>query len=446
MKRIPFANHVALGFLTTVVAINYVDRFLLAILIEPIKRDLHISDTQVGLLTGAAFAICYSVLALPIARLAERTNRLYVLAGSLVVWSLATGLSGLAGSFAILLIARVLVGCGEAGAVPPSHSMAADLYPPRRRATAMAVIGLGAAAGSTVAPLIGGVLSDAIGWRGSFLVLGGAGVVLAAILVAVVREPVRGGSEDLPSGSPPPVAVVLRRLFGRPAFRTVALGLALGSLGEYSLWLWLPPLFQRTYGLAGGDLGAKLALFQGIPFFIATFLGGPITDRLARSDRRWLAWVPMIGAGLTAPAIALLSVGRNEQLSLILLIAPSFANGLVIGPCYAMIQSLAAVHSRATASAVLVFAVNLIGAGLGPLALGMLSDQLTVRFGANGLRYAMLAIPPMYALAAVAFFALSRSLLRGLEEAEAESREATSAATSGSTIRPYRTAEVEDGQ
>lgn len=430
MKRIPLANHIALGFLTTVVAVNYVDRFLLAILIEPIKRDLQISDTQVGLLTGAAFAICYSVLALPIARLAERTNRLYVLAGSLVVWSLATGLSGLAGSFAILLVARVLVGSGEAGAVPPSHSMAADLYPPERRATAMAIIGLGAAAGSTIAPLVGGVLSDAVGWRGTFLALGGVGVVLAAILVAVVREPRRGVSEGLPAGTPPPVAVVLKRLFGRPAFRTVLVGLTLGSLGEYSLWLWLPALFQRSYGISGGELGAGLALYQGVPFFIATFLGGWITDRLARKDRRWLAWVPMIGAALTAPAIAMISFAGDKQVALLLLIAPSLANGLVIGPCYAMIQSLAAVHSRATASAVLVFAVNLIAAGLGPLALGMLSDQLTGRFGTEALRYAMLAVPPIYALAAVAFYALSRSLLHGLAAAEAESREVAPASWS----------------
>lgn len=427
MRKIPIANHVALAFLTAVVAVNYIDRFLLSILIEPIKRELHISDTQVGLLTGAAFAVCYSVLAIPVARLAERMNRLYVLAAALVVWSLATGMSGLATGFGMLLVARVLVGSGEAGAVPPSHSMAADLYPPARRATAMAVIGLGAAAGSAIAPLIGGVLSDAVGWRASFLALGGLGVVLAALLVLVMKEPRRGAYEGLGDAPTPPLGVTLRRLAARPAFRSIVIGLMLTAIGEYSLFLWLPPLFHRSYGLSGGELGAQLAIYQGIPYLLATFLGGAIADRLAERDRRWLAWTPMIGAGLAGPAVALLAVGADRQLALILLMAPAFANGVFVGPCYALIQSLASVRSRATASAVLVFSVNLVGAGLGPLGLGMLSDHLTAAYGPDSLRIAMLALTPIYLLAAAAFFLVSRTLEAGLAEAEAESLAGTEA-------------------
>lgn len=422
MTKTPVASWVALLFLTAVITVNYVDRFLLSILIDPIKHDLKISDTQVGLMTGAAFALFYSILAIPVARLAERTNRLYVLAGSLVLWSAATMLSGVAGAFATLLVARVLVGCGEAGALPPSHSMTADFFRSDQRATAMAIIGLGAAAGTTIAPLVGGVLSDAVGWRGSFGVVGAIGLVLAVLLLIFVREPRRGVADGIEVEAPPPFAVAAKRLMARKAFVILIVGMTLMSLCEYSFFLWLPPLLHRTFGTSGAELGGQIALYQGVPFFVATLLGGVLADRLARRDRRWNAWIPLVSAVVTGPAIVLLCLVPNRSLALLLLIAPSFANGFYIGPSYAMIQSLAAVQSRATATAILVFAVNLIGAGLGPLLLGMLSDSLTGTFGADSLRYALLSLPPIYLVAIWVFIRLGQTLEQGLHDAEAESR------------------------
>jgi predicted MFS family arabinose efflux permease len=415
------ARWYALGLITLVVGFNYVDRFLLSILIEPIKRDLHITDTQVGLLTGAAFALFYSILAIPVARLSERVNRVWVLGVSMILWSVATAFCGLAIGFLTLLAARVMVGAGEAGAIPPSHSMTADLFAPHERGVAMSMLGLAGAAGIGIAPLIGGTLEEAVGWRTTFAIVGLPGLLLAAVFLFTVKEPVRGLADGRAAGTPPPLSAVLSRLAKRRAFRALVFGLILMSLGEYSLFLWLPPLFERSYGVSGAELGAKLAIFQGVPFFIASFLGGWLSDRLGRRDPRWQAWVPLLGAASTLPAIIALCFAPSPDLAFWLLILPCFANGFYIAPCYAMIQGLAAVHSRATATAILVFAVNLIGAGIGPLLMGLISDALTQRYGAESLRWAFLSLTPLYAGAVLVFLGVGRSLVAGLKEAADES-------------------------
>ncbi|WP_165191527.1 spinster family MFS transporter [Caulobacter soli] len=414
----PLRRWTALFLFTLVLGCNYLDRFLLSILLEPIKTDLAISDTQAGLLTGAAFALFYSAFAIPLARLAERVNRVWVLAASLLLWSVATALCGAVTGFVTLLLARMLVGVGEAGGIPPSHSMVADLFAPTQRGGAMSILALGVAAGATLAPLIGGPLEAMVGWRLTFVILGAPGALLALALAAFVREPPRGHSEGLVHhGAPAPLWATVLTLWRRRAFRNLVLGMALLALCEYSLFLWLPTVFRRSFGLTGVELGAGLALFQGLPYAVATLAGGMISDRLYRRDRRWAAWVPLISALVALPAVAALSLASTPLLAFVLIVPPFLASGLALGPCYAMIQSLAEVRSRATATAILLFAVNIVGGALGPLMIGMLSDALTARFGEQALRFAFLALTPLYLGGALAFFAVGRSLEAGLREA-----------------------------
>lgn len=415
------AQYGTLAVITLVVGLNYLDRYILAILIEPIRVDLRLSDMQIGLLTGAGFALLYSTLAVPIARLAERYNRVVILAIAVLTWSAATAFSGLANGFLLLLLARVLVGCGEAGAMAPSLSMVADLFSIERRSTAMAIIGLGAAAGNTIAPWIGGSLESVVGWRWTFAALGLLGVPLALVLVFAIREPQRGWADGTAPVCPLPFGETLRRLFARRSFTTLIATLILMAIGEYSMILWMPSFFHRSYELGTAELGARLALYQGVPFFIGTYLGGAAADRLSTRDPRWIVWVPMIGVALTAPAIYGLCTAEHEAQAFTLLVLPSLANGLYVGPCYALVQNLAAVHSRATATALLAFAVNLIGAGLGPLMVGALSNALAAQFGEQSLRMAFFSLVPLYAIAALGFALMSLWLRADLENARQDS-------------------------
>ena len=404
--------------------LNYVDRFVLSILIEPIRSELRLSDLQIGILTGAAFALFYSGLALPLARLAERGNRIGILSVSLLLWSLATALCGAVRGFAGLLAARVLVGCGEAGAIPPAHSMIGDLYPANRRASAMSILALSAPVGVVLAPLLGGTLNDAVGWRATFVVIGLPGLLLAGVMAATLRDPMRGGVDGIRSAAEPPsFRVALRRLAGRRAFLWLGIALSLMSIAEYSTFIWLAPLFTRKLHVSAAALGRALFVFQGLPYLLGTWLGGRLVDRAYDRDARWIAWVPMAATAMAVPAIVGLSLSQDHALAYLLLIVPSFANGLYIGPCWALIQGLASVRSRATAAAVLVFAVNVVGAGIGPLMIGALSEALTHRYGTLALQYAFLTLAPIYLLGLVMFGMVGRTLKVGLAEVAAEEQE-----------------------
>lgn len=417
-RRVP--SHVILAILTLVVFLNYLDRYVLAILVEPIRADLKLSDTQIGLLTGAGFALLYSVMAIPIARLAETHNRMKILAVSAFVWSLATLTCGFAVGFASLFLARIIVGCGEAGGVPSSLAMIADLAEPRRRATAMAIFGMGGSAGAAMAPLLGSWLEAHLGWRHSFLVIGALGIPVAIGLL-FLREPVRGAADGhIMRSAPMPFFATLGRLLSRPSFALLMPALIAMALAEYSLLLWVPALFQRSFGLSSTALGGYMTAFQGAPFFLGTLLGGVICDRLSRRDLRWIVWVPLAGALLAIPGIIGILVATSATPALILLILPSLVSGLYIGPCYALIQNLSAPTSRATAAAVLALVVNLIGAGFGPLMLGTFSDFLQQSLGADSLRYAFSILIPLYLIAAAAFAAMGRHLAPDIADVSCE--------------------------
>jgi predicted MFS family arabinose efflux permease len=410
-----------LAVLTVFIFVNYLDRYVLAMLLEGIKADLALTDAQIGLLTGGAFALLYSTLALPVARLAEHRNRVMVLTGAVLVWSAATALCGLAGSFATLMAARMLVGAGESGAVSPAHSMLGDAFPLARRGMAMAVFSTGGALGTALAPVLGGILEHALGWRLTMLVLGATGIPVALLLAVLVRDPGRGlsdGAADI--GVPPPIGVALRRLLARRAFVLLVPAMVAIGIAEYSLFLWLPSYFERTFEQPAVRIGAWLTAFQGLPLMVGTMAGGALVDRLIVRDRRWLAWLPMLACLVAAISIAFIFLSDRLEIALGMLVIPSLALGLYLAPSYAMIQAIAGPRSRATAVAAFTLAVNLLGLGLGPLLVGGLSDLLHAALGAQSLRYALLAVCPIYMIAACCFFAAARVLVQGIDSAASE--------------------------
>jgi len=410
-----------LAVLTVFIFVNYLDRYVLAMLLEGIKADLRLTDAQVGLLTGGAFALLYSTLALPVARLAEHQNRVLVLTASVLLWSAATALCGMAGSFAALMAARMLVGAGESGAVSPAQAMIGDAFPLARRGTAMAVLSTGGALGTALAPVLGGFLDHALGWRMTMLALGATGIPVALLLVALVRDPPRGLSDGaVGPESPPPFAVALRSLLARRAFVLLVPAMVSIGIAEYSLFLWLPSYFERTFDQPAVKVGAWLTFFQGLPLMAGTMAGGMLSDRLIVRDRRWLAWLPMCACAVAAISIAFIFLSNRLELALAMLVIPSVALGLYLAPSYAMIQAVAGSRSRATAVAAFTLAVNLLGLGLGPLLVGGLSDLLHAALGEQSLRYALLAVCPIYMIAAVCFFIAARVLLQGIDDAAHE--------------------------
>jgi predicted MFS family arabinose efflux permease len=404
--------------LTLFIFVNYLDRYALSVLLEPIKQELALSDTQIGLLTGAAFALLYSTIAIPVARIAEHGNRTYVMCAAITLWSAGTALCGLAGGFAGLFVARMIVGSAESGALAPAHAMIGDRYAIEGRGTALAIFSTGGALGTALAPLVGGYLEGLFGWRGAFFVMGAIGIPVAVALVLIVHDAPHSGARWVPP--PPSLKVTLRRLWRRRSFALLVPAMTFLGLGDYSLFLWLPSYLSRMFSSTPAEVGAQLTIFQGLPLFAGTFFGGLVADRLVRRDRRWLVRLPAIACAVVAGGSGLLLFATSSSIALMLLILPSLACGLYLAPSYAAIQALAGSRSRATATATLTFAVNLVGLGLGPVLIGGTSDLLKAWAGSDSLRYAFFIIPPLYFCAAALFLIAARSISRDIAEAETE--------------------------
>ncbi|MBP6701835.1 MAG: MFS transporter, partial [Halioglobus sp.] len=283
----PYASrkraYYALVILTIVYSFNFIDRQLLAILQESVKADLGLSDSQLGLLTGFAFAVFYVTAGIPIARWADRANRRDIVALSLFLWSFMTAISGFVQNYTQLLLARIGVGVGEAGGSPPSHSMISDIFPPTERATALGFYSMGVSIGILFGFLAGGWLNEYFGWRVAFVVVGAPGILLAIILRMTLAEPVRGLNEQrMVSNVPVPLLQVLALLWSRRAFRHMAFAAALNAFAGYSTSNWTASFMIRSHGMSTGELGTWLALTIGLGGAIGVFCGGLLADRLAR--------------------------------------------------------------------------------------------------------------------------------------------------------------------
>lgn len=424
--RSPKYRRYVLGVLVVVYIFNFLDRQIVTILAEPIKNDLGLSDTQIGLMTGLAFAIFYTVLGIPIARLADRANRVTIISGALVIWSGMTALCGLAQNFAQILAARIGVGVGEAGCSPPAHSLIADYYPPNERSSALSIYALGIPIGSLLGLLAGGWVAEFYGWRMAFLVVGLPGVALAVVLKLTVMEPIRGMS-DPPSkteATQPPLAHTIRTLISNRTIFHIAMGGALTSFVGYGLGQWLPAFFIRLHDMGIAQTATYYGLVNGIASMLGTYLGGTLADRFAIRDERIYAWLPAAGVLFAFPFYLAALVVGDWRIAIAILLVPSFLNSLWLGPAFGTIQNLAPQRMRALASAILLFVLNIIGLGFGPFLVGVLSDLLSGPFGEESLRYAIIIATVAYFWAGAHFLMAGRSILADLRHAREAAAEA----------------------
>lgn len=412
--------HLALFLLTIVYAFNFIDRQILVILQEPIKQDMGLSDTQLGLLSGFSFALVYVLAGIPIAYLADRGNRRTIIAIALTVWSGMTAISGLAQNYTHLLLARIGVGLGEAGGSPPSHSMISDYYAPEHRGKAMSFYSTGIYIGILFGFALGGILADELGWRMAFFVVGIPGVLFAGVLMLLLKEPVRGnwdvGADKNAKAS---FKETLSFLMTRKSFWFAALGTAMMSYKSYGNGNFMPSFLYRLHDMSLSEIGFTLALVSGVAGAVGTFMGGVLADKLGAKDKRWYLWTPMSGAIIALPLGIYVLLTLNTQSLVIALIFSTITSTLYLGPCIAISHALVPPHMRAMTSAVLFFILNMIGLGLGPLITGLLSDWFTAQHGVVGLRYAMLSSYILGSSAIVFFFIAGRHLLNDLAQLEA---------------------------
>ncbi len=377
--------------LLVIYVFNFLDRQIVNILAHEISRDLGLSDTQIGLMTGLAFAVFYTFLGIPIARYADRprTNRARLITLSLGLWSLMSAACGLAQNFVQLLLARIGVGVGEAGCTPAAHSIITDAVPREKRASAIAFYGLGIPIGSLIGMAVGGALSDVIGWRKTFLVVSIPGLLFALTLPFLLRDPARHVAAGQAATQQQPFFQALRQIMSSRAFVLVLLGASFTAFLSYGKGVWVTILFQRNFGLSAADTGFWLGITGGLSSMLGTWLGGYLADKHGAADRRHMLTGPALGMALAAPILFAAYYVDDWRWAVALLMLPGLLNYLYYGPCYALAQQLVAPGQRAVATSLVVFGQNLIGLGLGPLFFGMLSDAFKPLAGADSVRWVL---------------------------------------------------------
>jgi len=407
-----------LGLLAVVYVFNFTDRQILAILLQPIKEELLLSDTQLGFLSGIAFALFYVTLGLPIARLADIWNRVNIISISVAIWSLMTALSGFATTFSHLLLARIGVGVGEAGCTPPAHSLLSDYFSQDERSGALGIYSLGLPVGGFVGILLGGWIGELYGWRIAFFIVGFPGLLLAILVKLTVREPRRGMADGLKveQEPAPAFAAVLRHLWIRKSFRHATLATALLAAVAFGSATWIPPFLYRNHGMSLGEIGTWLSLLTVVGGVAGTVGGGFLGDRLVRHDLRWYVWMPGLVLILGIPFSVGGLLANNKFVALSLWLIPTISYAAYIGPVMSMIQRMAGLRMRAMAVAVFLFFTNLIGMGGGPLLIGFISDQMSSLYGEESLRYAMLSVTVITLWAGIHYFLAGRDIVKDLED------------------------------
>jgi predicted MFS family arabinose efflux permease len=441
-----------LFLLVLIYASSFVDRIIIAVVGQAMKVEMNLSDLQLGLLNGLAFSIFYSLLGLPIARLAERFNRVALIALSITAWSVMTALCGTAGAYWQLLLYRLGVGIGEAGSTPTSHSLISDQFGPRRRASALSIYAFGPPIGVLFGALGGGWVVQHLGWRPVFFVVGLPGLVFGLLAWFTLREPKRGGSEENAAArnlaTVPPLREVLSVLLKSRAFRQMLLGTVIGAFAQYGIDLFIPVYLTRVYGMGYAQAGLIFGLVIGVGGLVGNLLGGVSADWASTKNNRWYAWVPALGTAIGFPLIVTALSLNAWPVAVTLLFVATVMLSMWNGPTFAVVHSIVEPRMRATASAFVFLIMNLVGQGLGPATVGMLSDRLAARFftqgqfhlvcaagaphgahgaaapvqgpfaaachdaSAYGIRYAMLAVSIALVWSSVHYFLASRHLSR----------------------------------
>ena len=404
-----YLNYV-LVMLTLIYAFNFADRQILVILQESIKKEMQLSDTELGLLSGLLFAIFYVTMGIPIARYADKGNRRNIVAGSLGLWSIMTAISGYCGNFIQLILARIGVGLGQSGESPAAHAMISDYFPLEKRTTALSIYSTGLYIGILVAFLMGGYLNQYFGWRTAFLVMGVPGIIFSLLFYVTVKEP-KMGATDLrgsTSGNRNSLRTALKLLFSNKVFLCLTIATALHVFSIYALLNWTPSFLSRLHGMKTIDIGVSLGLIFGIGGATGTYVRRLLTVRLGKGDKRQYLEVPaysvLISILFTAGALFF----QNNYLTLFCLGISAFLQSMYLGPFIAIAHSLVPASMRALSSAILFFMLNLFGLGFGPLVIGIISDLLKPSLGIESLRWALSIILLVNVASAALFFAAKK--------------------------------------
>ncbi len=414
--RVTWHSHYALFMLAVIYIFNYIDRLVISILIEPIKLEFGISDTQIGLLSGVAFAIFYTLFGFPFGRLADRIGRKPVIALACIAWSAMTMLCGIATSFAMLLLFRIGVAVGEAGGTAPSVAMVSELYPPEQRSRALSVFLMGPSLGAVFGLGLGGWIAETYGWRTAFLVIGAPGVLIGLIFLLTVRSPrIAAPARSAAGAQDENWRSTLRALFETPAFMLVVAAGTLAAVMGYAIGTWNPSFLIRSHGLTMQQAGLLVGIGGGVASTIATLMCGAITDRMVAKDPGWQLIIPIIACVITVPlglAFYLWPAGVAFHIgSLPVPEAYLFYLGFCFTaiwwsvPCFGAISHLFPPHRLAQATAIFVMAMTLLGVGLGPIIVGGLSDLMNPSLGQEALRYALAASVLLYLLTAACLLA-----------------------------------------
>lgn len=406
-----------LAILVLVYMMNFIDRQILAVLAVPMKTELGLSDSQLGVLHGLAFALLYTTLGIPIAALADRASRRKIMSWALGIWSGFTVLCGFIVGFWSLFFSRVGVGIGEAGGVAPAYSFISDYFPKEQRARALSIYSLGIPLGMAFGILLGTIIAAKIGWRAAFIIVGSVGLVIAPVLRFTVRDPKRGGYEaaSVSASAGPPTArfaEVLTMVVRKPTFWLLSLGAAASSVCGYGLAAWLPSFFIRSYKLSLTEMGVFYASITLIGGCLGIMGGGILADRIGKSSKAYYPLIPAVSFLVGLPCFFFAVNSSSLALAFPLFLIPTALNLVWLGPIVTAVQHLVPAHMRTRASAMFLLVNNLIGIAVGTYYFGAMSDALRPHFGAESLRYAIYSGLGFYVIASTLFMLASRKVKR----------------------------------
>lgn len=437
MKASPYRRYL-LVILMVILAFNNVDRLALGLVLQNIKTDLHLSDTQLGLLTGIAFAFFYAIMGIPIARWADRGNRVTIISLTVAMWSVMVAITGRAANFVQLLLIRSAVAVGEAGCVPPANSLIPEYFPRAERPRAAGVYLAGGYLSVLIGYFIAGWLSQFFGWRTMFMMLGLPGLVLAVLAKLTLREPrlagipAAGSKRDgdiettgrrecetagglTPRAASPSMREVSKRLWATITFRHLVASFSVASFFGSGISQWQPSYFIRSYGLTSGELGTWFGMMNGVMALVGISMGGIVATRYAAHNERLQFRVMAAGCAIFSLIYSGVYLVHNYYINFGFIGLGALGFAALIGPLYGAVQSIVPPEMRAISIAILTMFASLIGLGLGPLVIGVISDALRPVFGQESLRFALLAMCPGYVWAGWHLWCASKSVTRDIE-------------------------------
>jgi|ETNmetMinimDraft_12_1059888.scaffolds.fasta_scaffold28960_2 MFS family permease len=420
-------RHYVLALLALSYGFSVMDRQIMSIVLEALRLEFALSDTQLGFLSGLAFAVLYAVLAVPIARFADHHSRVNIIAIAVGIWSLVTAVCGATQNFTQLLLARVGVGVGEAGGTAPSHSLISDYYSVNERSMAISVFSMGATLGSLVGLLMGGFIVEHYGWRMVFVIAGLPGILLAILFKLTVKEPPRGAfeSESENASTSGNFKDTLLSLWRNEVYRRVTIAHTTGAVVGYAIFSWLPTFYLRQFDLGQGAVGTII----GTMFFAAgapgLLVGGYLSDRLGRLDERWRARIPGLALSAALPSYLMAFWTENQAIATLLFGLGVFCYQVSHGPGLAIVQIVVPPNARAQAAAMVFFFSNLVGLGMGPVLVGYVSDMNAVRYGDASLSIALSSVMLLLLVAIIWYWRTVTSIQESIMRKGNENKEVT---------------------